>query len=254
MQLHYRIIGEGQPFVILHGLFGYSDNWQTLARSISEYYQVVLVDQRNHGHSGWASSHTYEEMAEDLFELCQSLNLTKIILLGHSMGGKSAMFFADKYETLLDKLIIVDMGVKAYLPHHQTIIAGLNALQLEKYSSRGEADEVLKGYVDSFAVRQFLLKNLYWKEKGKLAWRMNLSVLEQEMPEILKEFHPSHSINTPVLFLKGGLSNYITEEDWPEIENIFIDSEQIEIEGAGHWLHAEKPKEFLDAVLTFCLE
>lgn len=253
MQLHYRIIGEGQPFVILHGLFGYSDNWQTFARQISEYYQVILVDQRNHGHSDWAPSHTYEDMAEDLFELCESLQLSNVILLGHSMGGKTAMTFAEKHEELLDKLIIADMGVKAYPPHHQTIIAGLKSLQLDRYASRGEADEELKKSIESFSVRQFLLKNLYWKEKGQLAWRMNLSVLEEAMPQILEEFHPDHAIQTPTLFLKGGMSNYILSEDWDSIEEIFIDAELIEIEKAGHWLHAEKPKEFLNAVLEFCL-
>lgn len=254
MQLHYRSIGEGQPFVILHGLFGYSDNWQTFARKISEYYQVILVDQRNHGHSGWSDSHSYLDMSNDLFELCEQLQLKNIILLGHSMGGKTAMTFAENHENLLDKLIIADMGIKAYPPHHQTILEGLNSLKLEQYESRGEADDALKQYIDSFAVRQFLLKNLYWKEKGQLAWRMNLAVLEKAMPDILKAFTPNHIIKTPTLFLKGEMSNYLLSEDWESIEDVFVDSELIEIKKAGHWLHAERPKEFLEAVLTFCLE
>lgn len=254
MQLHYRIIGEGQPFVILHGLFGYSDNWQTFARNISEKYQVILVDQRNHGHSDWADSNSYEDMAQDLFELCDSLSLNDIILLGHSMGGKTAMYFSANHEDLLSKLIIADMGMKAYSPHHQVIIEGLKSLKLDEYENRTQADDDLSKYIESYAVRQFLLKNLYWKEKGELAWRMNLDVLEREMPKIMKAFQPNHSINTKTLFLKGEMSNYILEEDWAQILQTYPNAILKEIRGAGHWLHAEKPAEFLNTVLSFCQE
>lgn len=253
MKLHYRILGEGKPFVILHGLFGCSDNWQTHALKLAEYYQVILVDQRNHGHSDWTETHTYEDMAADLFELCQDLKLKDFILMGHSMGGKTAMFFAGQHEELIEKLIIVDMGMKAYPPHHSDIIAGIKSLNLDKYTARSQADEDLKKSISSYSVRQFLLKNLYWKEKGKLAWRMNVSLLEKEMPSILEAFQPDKSISIPTLFIKGALSNYILEEDWSSIEDVFIDAQLDIIEDAGHWIHAEQPEAFINAVLSFCL-
>jgi len=253
MKLHYRILGEGKPFVILHGLFGYSDNWQTHALKLAEYYQVILVDQRNHGHSEWAETHTYEDMAADLFELCEELGLRDFILLGHSMGGKTAMFFTEQHEDLLEKLIIVDMGMKAYPPHHSDIIAGIKSLELDKYTARSQADEDLEKSISSYGVRQFLLKNLYWKEKGKLAWRMNVPLLEKEMPAILKAFQPHNTISVPTLFIKGALSNYILEEDWNSIEDVFIDAQLDIIEDAGHWVHAEQPDAFINAVLSFCL-
>ena len=253
MQLHFREIGEGQPFVILHGLFGYSDNWQTHAKKIAEFYRVILVDQRNHGHSDWNEEFSYELMAEDLKELCDRLELKKIILMGHSMGGKTAMLFAQKYPGLLDKLIIVDMGVKAYPMHHEEIIRGLKAIDVSQGLSRSEAEKQLAGYVESPGVRQFLLKNLYWTPEKRLAWRMNIPVLEREMEEILKAVDPSAEVFTPTLFIRGELSNYILDKDWPEIEAIFPDATLVSVPGAGHWVHAEAPKEFLDAVLSFCL-
>lgn len=261
MQLHFREIGEGQAFVILHGLFGYSDNWQTHAKKIADYYRVILVDQRNHGHSAWSEDFSYELMAEDLKELCNQLGLKKMILMGHSMGGKTAMVFAQKYPELIDKLIIVDMGIKSYPMHHEEIIRGLKAIDLSKNPGRAEAEAQLAPYVASFGIRQFLLKNLYWNEetaKGsngvkKLAWRMNIPVLEREMAEILKAVDPGVEVFVPTLFIRGEQSNYILDEDWPGIEAVFPDATLASVPGAGHWVHAEAPKEFLDLVLGFCL-
>lgn len=252
MKLHYREMGEGQPMVILHGLFGFSDNWQTHAKKLAEYYRVILVDLRNHGHSEWTEDFSYSLMAEDVKELCDDLGLNKIILLGHSMGGKVAMYFAQFYEEFLEKLIVVDIGVKAYPMHHQHILAGLHALDLENMKARSEAEAVLKKHIDSDGVRQFLLKNLYWKEKGQLAFRMNLPVLEREMPEILSAL-PEKEVMTPTLFIRGELSNYILDEDISELEDRFPDSYVVTISGAGHWVHAEEPERFLESVLGFCL-
>ncbi len=253
MKLHFREFGEGQAFVILHGLFGSSDNWQTHAKKLAEYYRVILVDQRNHGHSAWSEDFSYELMAEDLKELCDDLNLDKIILMGHSMGGKTAMFFAQQNSDLIDKMIIVDMGVKAYPMHHEQIIAGLKSIDLNEDISRSDAENQLTKHVDSFGVRQFLLKNLYWNEQKKLAWRMNIPVLEGKMNEILKPLNPKMDVFVPTLFIRGEMSNYILDEDWAEIEEVFPDSSLVSIANAGHWVHAEAPKEFLDAVLSFCL-
>ncbi|MDC1403946.1 alpha/beta fold hydrolase [Crocinitomicaceae bacterium] len=238
--------------VILHGLFGYSDNWQTHAKKLAEYYQVILVDQRNHGHSDWSYEISYDLMAEDLKELFDELNLEEVILLGHSMGGKTAMKFAQNYPDYLEKLIVVDIGTKTYPSHHEQILAGLHAIDLNVIHSRSEAEEAMAKYIESNGVRQFLLKNLYWAQKGKLAWRMNIPVLEQEMWAILQGL-PSNEVLIPTLFIRGMMSDYILGEDIPDLENQFSDSHFVSVENAGHWVHAEAPEEFIEAVLSFCL-
>ncbi|MEY4572714.1 MAG: hypothetical protein RLZ10_1962 [Bacteroidota bacterium] len=252
MKLHYRELGKGQPLIILHGLFGNSDNWQSQAKKFAEYFRVICVDLRNHGHSDWNNDSSYQAMSNDIIELIQDLKLENTILLGHSMGGKAAMWATQKQPELIEKLIVADMGIKAYPPHHQHILAGIHAVKLENVSSRSEAELELRKFIDNEGVKQFLLKNLYWKEKGKLAWRMNIEVLEKSMNQILSEI-PEIEVLTPTLFIRGELSNYITEDDIAEIENLFPDSQFVSIENAGHWVHAEKPDEFVNAVLSFCL-
>ena len=245
-------MGEGSPFIILHGLFGSSDNWQTHAKRLADYFEVYLVDQRNHGHSDWSEDFNYELMADDLKELIDDEGLSEIYLLGHSMGGKPAMFFAQKYPVLLAKLIIVDMGIKSYPSHHGPILEGLNALNLDVIKSRGEATKEMAKYVENEATRMFLLKNLYWKDKGQLAWRINIPVLEEKMSEILVPL-PQGECFVPTLFMRGGQSGYIVEEDYSKIRNAFPDCDIKTIERAGHWIHAEAPKEFMDEVLGYCL-
>ena len=250
--LHYRVLGKGAPLVILHGLFGSSDNWQSQAKKLAEFYTVYLVDLRNHGHSFWSPAHTYDLMAEDVHRLFEELNLKKIILLGHSMGAKVAMTFAQQHPTLLDKLILVDMGIKEYPMHHQHILAGIHGLNLATYKTRGEAELDLEKYIDNQSVRQFLLKNLYWKTKGELAWRMNVPILEKKMGEILSAI-PKQVVLTTTIFIRGELSNYILDDDIPEIEALFPDFQLETIIGAGHWVHAEAQEEFIQLVLGFCL-
>lgn len=252
MKLFHRVLGEGQPLLILHGLFGNSDNWQTHAKKLAEYYQVILIDQRNHGHSDWSDDFSYDILAEDLHELVEELGLRKIILLGHSMGGKTVMRYAQLYPETIDKLIVVDMGVKAYPPHHTDILAGLNKVDLNVVKTRGEVEQILLPYIPVDGTRQFLLKNLYWKEKGQLAWRMNIPVLEREMPEILSAL-PADSVLLPTLFIRGEKSNYVLDEDFDELEDQFPDSTVVTIPNAGHWVHAEAPEAFVNAVLEFCL-
>lgn len=252
MKLHFRELGEGKPMVILHGLFGYSDNWQTHGKKLSEYFRVIMVDLRNHGHSDWSDDFSYPVMVEDLKELFDDLKLEDVTLIGHSMGGKTAMLFAQTYPELLEKLIVVDMGIKAYPPHHQQILEGLNTLDLSKIENRSEADAHLTKFIDSVGVRQFLLKNIYWKEKGVMAWRMNVPVLEREMNEILSAL-PNQECLVETLFIRGALSNYILDEDFDAIQEVFPDSELVTIEGAGHWVHAEKAEEFMEKILAFCL-
>ena len=238
--------------MILHGLFGFSDNWQTHAKKLAEYYRVILVDLRNHGRSDWSDEFSYEIMADDVLELCADLNLKDLILIGHSMGGKVAMHVAAKNEDILEKLVIVDMGIKGYPMHHDHILEGIHAVKLDNVVARREAEAQMDAHIESNGIKQFLLKNLYWKEKGHLAWRMNVEVLEQEIPEILKSFE-ADEIFTPTLFLRGAMSNYVLDEDMDSIEHQFPDMELETIENAGHWVHAEAPNEFLDVLLGFCL-
>lgn len=245
-------MGSGQPLIILHGLFGSSDNWQTHGKKLSEYFEVYLVDQRNHGKSDWSDAFSYELMAADLFEFVQEHNLEDFILMGHSMGGKTAMYFAQEHEDLLEKLIVVDMGVKSYPVHHDRILEGLKSLDLSIIDSRGDAQKALAEYIDDASIRQFLLKNLYWKSKGQLAWRINIPVLDKKIYEIVKEL-PYKEVLTDTLFMRGGKSNYILEEDTEQIKSYFPVSEIYSIESAGHWIHAEAPTEFIEKVLGYCL-
>lgn len=252
MKLNFKKMGSGQPFVILHGLFGSSDNWQTHAKKLASYFEVYTVDQRNHGLSDWSDEFNYPIMAEDLKEFVEQEGLEDFILMGHSMGGKTAMHFAQAYESLLDKLIIVDMGVKSYPIHHDRILEGLKSLNLDEISSRGEAQTQLSEYINNTAIRQFLLKNLYWKEKGKLAWRINLPVIDKKLPEIVSAL-PEKEVLTPTLFMRGGQSDYIKLEDVDQIKRFFPISEVFSIEQAGHWIHAEAPEEFIEKVIGFGL-
>ena len=252
MLLHYKEIGEGKPLVILHGLFGTSDNWQTHAKKLGEYYRVILVDQRNHGHSPWSEDFTYEYLADDLERLIIHLGIDQFTLIGHSMGGKTAMYYSQKYPTRLEKMVIVDIGIKQYPMHHNEIIKGIKSLDLTTISSRSAAEQAMIPFVDSYGVRQFLLKNLYWVEKGKLAWRMNVDVLEREMEEILAPI-PNIEVWTPTLFLRGAMSNYILDEDWDAIEEVFPDATLETIGNAGHWVHSEQPDEFIEKVLGFII-
>jgi esterase len=250
MKVHYRIIGEGQPLIILHGLFGSADNWQTLAKGFAEKFKVVLVDQRNHGHAPHTDEMNYDVMADDLLELFQKENLKNAILMGHSMGGKTAMWFAQKHTELLDKLIVVDMGLKKYPPHHQIIFDALLSLDLNNIKSRKEAEEHLRKTITDIGVLQFLLKNLYWSDKEKLDWRFNLQVLYREIDGIL-EAVPAGRVDVNTLFIRGEKSNYILDSDFEKIKEHFPNSKIETVAGAGHWVHAEKPREFFERISEF---
>ena len=249
--LHSTIKGEGIPLLILHGYFGMSDNWKTLGNQFSEDFQVHLIDQRNHGRSFHEDEFNYEVLVEDLYRYIQFYKLEKVYIIGHSMGGKTAMLFAVTYPNLVKKLIIVDISPREYQPHHNAILAGLNSIDFSVDNSRGKVDKKLAGLIPELGVRQFLLKNVYWKEKGQLAFRFNLESLTKNNAEV-GEALPSFTVyENDTLFLKGEKSDYITENEEAIIEAHFPSSKIIEIKNAGHWLHAENAKQFYSEVCKF---
>jgi len=254
MLLHSKILGKGEPLIILHGYFGMGDNWKSLANKFSEFFEVHLIDQRNHGRSFHSDDFTYELMVEDLKNYISHYNLDKIYLLGHSMGGKTAMLFAVTYPELVKKLIVADIAPKYYPPHHQFILEALNAVDFTKINSRREVEEILKKYIDEEGIRQFLLKNVYWKDKGKLAYRFNLESLTENNQEVGEALSVFTTYQGPTLFLRGENSGYISEDDIPLIQAHFPNSKIVTIKNSGHWLHAENPKQFYDEVIHFLLK
>ena len=252
IKLNSTVLGEGIPFLILHGFLGMSDNWKTIGNKFAEDgYQVHLIDQRNHGRSPHTSEMNYQVMSQDIKDYCDENNLENIILLGHSMGGKVAMQVAGDFSYLIQKLIIVDIGPKYYPPHHQEILKGLQALDDTVITSRGEAGDFLAKFIPDTGTRLFLLKNLYWKTKEKLSLRLNLEVLSEAGEAIGLGLSENIKFSKPTLFIKGGNSNYITEEDKPIIKKHFPNSTVESITGAGHWVHAEKMNDFYLKVSEF---
>ena len=241
--LHSNIIGSGDDhFIILHGFLGMGDNWKTHAKNLSEKeYCVHLVDQRNHGRSFWSNKFDYEVMVNDLLQYLNHHGINQCVVLGHSMGGKTAMAFALQYPDRIQKLIIADIAPKYYAPHHQKILAGLSNLNLEEVSSRKAAAERLENYIPEAVTRQFLLKNLYWVSEGKLGLRTNVAVLKNAAEAIGAAIQSQNQYHQPTLFLYGENSNYINPKTDTEILQYFPKAEIIEIKGAGHWLHAEQP-------------
>lgn len=252
MLLHSNIIGEGTPLVILHGFLGMGDNWKTLAKQFSEKgFQVHLVDQRNHGRSFHSDLFNYEVMVEDLRHYCEVQELAQVTLLGHSMGGKTAMLFATTYPEYVSKLIVADIAPRFYPRHHQAILKGLKALNFDVIQSRKQAEDILLEYVAHFDTRQFLLKNLYWKEKGRLDLRINLDALVDNIDEVGEALPLYLDFLGETLFLKGDRSEYISKEDETAILLQFPKAKIKTVAHAGHWLHAENPKEFYKHVTDF---
>ena len=238
--------------LILHGFLGMSDNWKTIGQQFaSDGFQVHLLDLRNHGRSFHSDEFSYELMVEDVFEYCKANNLNKISILGHSMGGKTAMLFAMTYPEMIDKLIVADIGPKFYPQHHQTILEGLNAVDFSLKPSRNEVETILSQFISDFGTRQFLLKSLYWHEPGQLAFRFNLAVFNLKIDEIGKPLSENAVFESPTLFIRGGNSNYILNDDFQGIKQHFPNSKIETIPDAGHWLHAENPVLFYEMASRF---
>lgn len=252
MLLHSNILGEGKPFIILHGFLGSGDNWKTLGLQFSEKgYQGHLIDQRNHGKSFHDPEFNYDVMAKDLKHYCESYGLESIVLLGHSMGGKTAMLFATKYPEMVSKLVVADISPRYYPIHHDRILAGLAALDFNEITTRGQADKVLSQYVGDFGTRQFLLKNIDRIDKNTLGLKLNLEVLTSEVGEVGEPLPMHARFDGDTLFLRGDRSEYISIQDESIIKNHFPKAEVVTITNAGHWLHAENPTDFFNEVMQF---
>lgn len=250
--LHSNILGQGDPLIVLHGFLGMSDNWKGLGKLYAEHgLEVHLVDQRNHGKSFHSPNFDYALMAGDLRDYMAHHGLDSALVLGHSMGGKTAMQLATDHPTRVDRLLVADIGPKAYPPHHQQIIDSLATLDLDQIKSRTEAEEVLAKSLKSPMIRQFLLKNLYWVDRETLGLRFNFAVLKDRMPEVGQALDPGARYEGPTLFLKGERSDYIPQEDLPQLLEHFPNARLDQVSNAGHWLHVENPKEFFEKSLAF---
>ena len=252
MILHSQIIGTGTPFVILHGFLGMSDNWKSLGkRFAAQGYQMHLIDQRNHGRSFHDPVFSYQSMAADLLLYCEHHNLDQVVLLGHSMGGKTAMEFAVTNPERVTKLIIADIAPRHYDEHHQDVLKGLGLLDLSIINSRAKADQVLANYIKEPGLRLFLLKNLYWIEKKQLALRVNLPVVTKEISQVGKALAITAVFDKETLFVRGDNSSYITSLDETSIQKQFPKSQIKTVSNAGHWLHVENPEQFHQIVVDF---
>jgi len=251
VKLFYRILGKGEPLIILHGLFGLSDNWFTLGKSLSESYEVILVDLRNHGQSPHSSQFTYHSMCDDLLDLYEELHINKAILIGHSMGGKVAMQFALDNPNFLDKLIVVDISPKQTPMKHLEIIKAMLDINFDKLKTRKEVEQQLELTIKNKQVLQLLTKNLYWVDQTRLAWKLNIEGINNNIDEIFKEITGNVPFIASTLFIKGALSDYIKEEDLVQIKILFPNFMLSTIENAGHWVHADNPIAFLNATNEF---
>ena len=235
----------------MHGVFGSSDNWQTLGKVFSEYYKVYLVDLRNHGNSPHSDEFDYHFMAQDVIDLMADEGVENAHILGHSMGGKVAMHLATKNPTSVNKLLVVDIAPKHYPPHHQQIFDGFHAVNLDTLKTRKDADDQMSRVISNFGVRQFILKNLDRRKDGSFGWKLNLDVIEKAIERVGEGMEDTVQYNGETLFIAGGNSDYIKAEDHELIKSYFPQADIISIDGAGHWVHAEKPNELGQSVIEF---
>jgi len=241
----------GEPLIILHGLFGNQSNWGQHAKFFSNAFTVYGMDHRNHGRSEWSDGMSYQTMAADVRDTMRLHRIESAHFIGHSMGGKTAMQLALTWPKLVKKLVIVDIAPVAYEPHHDAIFEGLGILDLDLLDSRHDADEVVEEYVPEKSVRDFLLANLIRDEEGNFTWRMNLDAIRKGYKDLISGLTGEAPFEGQTLFLKGGKSDYILKKHEKEIGKLFPNSSIEQVDGAGHWLHAEQPELFQSMVYKF---
>lgn len=255
MKLHHQIVGAGPPLIILHGLLGSLDNWVPHAKVLAGNFQVCLLDLRNHGHSPHHAEFNYEVLAADVAEFIQQQKLGPVRLLGHSMGGKVAMRFAQLHPDLTRGLVIADMAPREYPSRYASILDAMHALDLTQFHQRSEVETALAAVAPEKGIRQFLLKNLGRDETGKLRWKPNVAALRANYHQVRSGLPPESRYDGPTLFVRGGNSDYIRDADVALIQQIFPQAEVQTLAGVGHWLHAEAPEQFIQIISNFlCAE
>jgi len=263
MELFFRKYGSGPPLIILHGLYGSSDNWVSIGRKLAENFEVFLVDQRNHGRSQHSPEHNYHLLKEDLKEFMDKQSIEKAIIIGHSMGGKVAMFFAVDYPERINHLIVADISPRSYkttnsaqLLAHNTIIKAMYNIDFYGITSREEIDGILAKSIPEPRIRQFLLKNIKRSKDNEYSWSLNIKTIKNELIHIMDGLNENQKKITgfPVLFLKGEKSDYILKEDKEIIQKIFPFADIEIIPNAGHWMHAEQPEMFINKISDFILQ
>jgi esterase len=253
MNLFFREFGEGQPVIILHGLFGQSDNWVTVGRRIADQFHVYIPDQRNHGQSPHTSIHSFPAMTDDLAEFIEELHIENPVLIGHSMGGKVAMTYALENPGKVKKLVVIDISPRRYPERitHTQVISQMISIDLETLTTRGEVEKILNSTIADTRVRMFILKNLYYKIHGKLAWRLNLDAISQSMDLLFDSICSENQYKGPTLFIRGGKSDYVPDADIPMIKSMFPEAVIKTITGASHWVHADAPEELCFMLSSF---
>lgn len=251
MQLHFETSGQGEPLVMMHGLFGSLENLGAISRLLESHFTLYRLDLRNHGRSFHADSMSFDDMAKDLLRFMDDQGLAKAHVFGHSLGGKVAMVAACMQPERINKLVVADIAPVSYPSHHNAILDGLRHVDVDAISSRREADEQLAVFVNEPRVRQFILKSLERDQDGSFRWRLNIPVILEDYDDLRQSVCDNRSFAGPTLFLKGGRSNYITDRRHAEIQAKFPHAQIVTIDGAGHWLHAEKPQAVAEAVLNF---
>lgn len=251
MQLHFKEYGQGRPVILLHGLFGSSDNWHSIAVRLAEAFHVFAVDQRGHGQSPHSAEMDYPVMAADMDRFFAARGLDSAFVIGHSMGGKTAMQLALHFPHRVEKMIVADMAPRAYAPAHDKIFAALLALDLTKYQTRAQIEDALAPEIPNPVLRRFLLKNLGRTPTGGFFWKIALRDLAENYWRLREPVAGDAPFTRPVLFIRGGKSEYIRPEDEPLIREWFPAAQIQTIPEAGHWLHADQPEEFLRLVLNF---
>ncbi|MGA3012464.1 MAG: alpha/beta fold hydrolase [Bacteroidales bacterium] len=255
MKLFFRHMGQGNPVIILHGLLGLSDNWVSFGRQLSTDFEIFIPDLRNHGQSPHDPVFNFPSLVKDLLDFINDLGLKRLNLIGHSLGGKTAMSFALEYPDRINKLVVVDIAPRKYPSNleHELLIDAMLKVDLTLAHSRSDIEKQLEPNVHSSRLRQFLLKSVYWKDKQSLGWRINLPVLKDSLPFIMEEISPNKKLQNPVLFVRGGQSDYITDNDVPEILRLFPLCTIKTLENASHWVHADVPFEFYSVVHDFLI-
>ncbi len=253
MKLFFREFGEGQPVIILHGLFGQSDNWVTVGRRIADQFHVYVPDQRNHGQSPHTSVHSFPAMADDLAEFIEEHHIENPILIGHSMGGKVAMTYALENPGLVKKLVVIDISPRKYPERitHTQVISEMMGIDLESIATRTEVEKILDLRISDSRIKMFILKNLYYKIHGKLAWRLNLEAINQSMDLLFDGISSENQYTGPTLFIRGGKSDYVLDSDFPLIKSMFPEALIKTISGASHWVHADAPEELCLLLSSF---